>query len=456
MELIQKQTQQLSQYQLQSVKLLQMSALELETFISDLAQENPLVEFNEQDTPAEPCVHTEELLQRIHWLEDNDRQNYYLQVLDKDMIDPLATAKTSGGLEDTLQRFLLQQIDTLPLKKELSQAMRLWAACLDENGYLSLSPEELACRSGQSLPLLKQALSILHTLDPAGVGADGLSQCLELQLLRLGETGPALAIVRHHLELLARRRYRTIAKALGVSIEEIQQAGELIRSLEPRPGAPFQQDGHVPYIQPDVFVYAEGDSIQIRSKNGERTPFRINSYYRSLLRQTDDQDVRDYLIDKLHQAETIKRSICQREATILRCVRIIVERQRAFFLMGPQALTPLRLLDLAQELGLHESTVSRAIHGKYLQCSQGIFPLSYFFSRSATNTPAQNTIGNMAARILLRQLIDGENKVHPLSDQKLCEEMARLGCAISRRTVAKYREEMNLPAAAFRKAIQRT
>ena len=451
MELIQSQVQRLSQQQLQGVELLQMSAQELESYLRELSQENPVVELEEHFAPAQESPREEDLLRRLRWLEDNDRQNHYYQHIDEEELDPLVRVSGTGGLEETLVRFISRQLDRLGVEEELDRAVRYLAACLDGGGYLRFSLEELSGQTGIPLSRMKQALALLHSLEPAGVGAADLSQCLELQLLRIGETGPALAIVRDHLEALAKRHYRAIASALGITVEQVREAEGIIRELEPRPGAVFEQPEQVAYIQPDVFVAEEEGRFVARTRGGERPPFRISAYYRDLLSQSGEQEVREYLTGKLRQAEGVLWAIGQRERTLLRCAQAITERQQDFFRLGPQALVPLRMADVAQELGVHESTVSRSIREKYLQCARGVYPMSYFFSRSATADQSGAAVGGTAARALLKQLLDQEDKSRPLSDQKLSEEMERQGCPISRRTVAKYREEMNIPGASGRK-----
>lgn len=451
MELIQSQVQRLSQQQLQGVELLQMSAQELESYLRELSQENPVVELEEHFAPAQESPREEDLLRRLRWLEDNDRQNHYYQHIDEEELDPLVRVSGTGGLEETLVRFISRQLDRLGVEEELDRAVRYLAACLDGSGYLRFSLEELSGQTGIPLSRMKRALALLHSLEPAGVGAADLSQCLELQLLRIGEEGPALAIVRDHLEALAKRHYRAIASALGITVEQVREAEGIIRELEPRPGAVFEQPEQVAYIQPDVFVVEEEGRFVARTRVGERPPFRISAYYRDLLSQSGEQEVREYLTGKLRQAEGVLWAIGQRERTLLRCAQAITERQQDFFRLGSQALVPLRMADVAQELGVHESTVSRSIREKYLQCARGVYPMSYFFSRSATADQSGAAVGGTAARALLKQLLDQEDKSRPLSDQKLSEEMERQGCPISRRTVAKYREEMNIPGASGRK-----
>ncbi|MCF2595810.1 RNA polymerase factor sigma-54 [Pseudoflavonifractor phocaeensis] len=451
MELIQSQVQRLSQQQLQGVELLQMSAQELESYLRELSQENPVVELEEHFAPAQESPREEDLLRRLRWLEDNDRQNHYYQHIDEEELDPLVRVSGTGGLEETLVRFISRQLDRLGVEEELDRAVRYLAACLDGGGYLRFSLEELSGQTGIPLSRMKRALALLHSLEPAGVGAADLSQCLELQLLRIGAEGPALAIVRDHLEALAKRHYRAIASALGITVEQVREAEGIIRELEPRPGAVFEQPEQVAYIQPDVFVAEEEGRFVARTRGGERPPFRISAYYRDLLSQSGEQEVREYLTGKLRQAEGVLWAIGQRERTLLRCAQAITERQQDFFRLGPQALVPLRMADVAQELGVHESTVSRSIREKYLQCARGVYPMSYFFSRSATADQSGAAVGGTAARALLKQLLDQEDKSRPLSDQKLSEEMERQGCPISRRTVAKYREKMNIPGASGRK-----
>lgn len=451
MELLQNQVQRLNQQQLQSVELLQMSALELEGYLRELAQENPVIEL-EDSRPEPERPQDEELLRRLRWLEDNDQQNRYLQHVDAEELDPLARVGTEGGLEESLFRFLSRQLYQLELDEDTAQTVRYLAACLDEDGYLRAPLEELAQDLSLPLARLEECAGILRSLEPAGVGAADLSQCLALQLRRIHEEGPALEIALHHLEALARRHYRAISAQLSIPLEEVYRAEQLIRELEPRPGALFEQPAQVQYILPDVLIEEQDGQLTARLRGGERAPFQISGYYRTLLRQSDDREVKDYLTGKLRQAEGVLHALGQRDSTLLRCAQVIARRQAAFFREGPQALVPMRLADVAQELELHESTVSRAVREKYLQCSRGGYPLSYFFSRSATAQNPDSKVGGTAARALLRRLIDQEDKSRPLSDQRLGEAMAQLACPISRRTVAKYREELGIPSASGRRA----
>ncbi len=436
----QTQKQALHQQQLQRLELLQMGALELESYIQELAMTNPLVEpAEDQALPAEGTGSG--ALSRLQWLEENDRQNLYYQHIAPEELDPLANVGTGGGLEETLVRFLSRQLTGV--QEDKAQMVRYLAACLDADGYLRCSLEELHADCGIPLPLLEEGLALLRSLEPAGVGARDLSDCLALQLLRIGERGPALAIVQTCLEAMAKGNDRAIAGTLGISLEEVRAAERIVRQLEPRPGAIFQRSEQVPYIVPDIFILEEGGVLQVRSRREGRPPFHMNSYYVHLLEQSEDQEVRTYLSQKLRQAEEVLRAVGDRETTLVRCAQAILDRQDGFFRRGPAALAPLRLADVAEMLELHPSTVSRALREKYLQCAHGVFPMSFFFSHAARE-------GTSAAAVqaLLRQIVQKETS--PLSDQALCEHLAQAGYPISRRTVAKYREQLGIPSAAKR------
>ena len=234
MELQQTQSQKLSQRQLYSVELLRLSTLELERYVRDLAQENPLVEL-EEPAPVSQSEERDDLLGRLRWLEDNDRQNWFYQQFSDEELDPLARVGTSGGLEETLVSFLSRQLDRRRLAEDVARLVRYLIYCLDDDGYLRTPLEELASHGAIPLPRLEEALALLKTMEPAGVGASELSECLALQLERIGETGPAIAIIRDHLEALARRHDRAIAAKLNITAAQVEEARRIIRELDPRP-----------------------------------------------------------------------------------------------------------------------------------------------------------------------------------------------------------------------------
>jgi len=450
MRLEQSQIHKLSQQQIQGLELLQLSSQELDSYLQELAMANPLVELEEKYA-APDASRENELLHRLRWLEENDRQNLYYHRIEEGSLDPLANVGTRGGLEETLPRFISRQLQQLNLRADQAQAVLYLAACLDDNGYLRVPLPELAQDSAIPLSQLEEGLSILRSLEPAGIGAADLSQCLSLQLERIGETGTALAIVRTCLDALARRSYRAIASGLGLPVEEIKAAEKMIQELEPRPGAIFQRPGQIPYIQPDIFVTEEDGQFTVSSRWEGQPAFHLNSYYQALLKQSADKKVQEYLAQKLRQAENVLRAVEQRQSTLVRCTQAIIVRQKAFFHQGPAALLPLKMADVAQMLEVHESTISRTVREKYLQCAHGVYPMSYFFSRPASAGAVGH--GSAAAQILLKTLIDQEDNTHPLSDQELSRRMAQAGCPISRRTVSKYREQLGIPSAAGRKKL---
>lgn len=453
MALQQEQVQQMSWRQLQNVRVLQMSQMELEDYLQQQAEENPVIDPESLERSAPMELEEEKgFLQRLRWLEENDVQNRFLYGSnDDEEADPLARIGTAGGLEPSLPRFLRFQIDALCLGQEQTRLLRILASSLDENGYLHTPLEELAVQLSLPLPRLEGALQELQRLDPPGVGARDLAECLALQLERQGETGAALPIVRHYLTDLAQSHYRHIAAQLGIDPEAVREAKRRIQSLDPRPGSAFAASSATVYVIPDLAVQKDGERYVVRMRESGRAPFRFSSYYRQLLEETEDPEVRRYLSEKLQQARDTLFAIEQRKSTLLRCAEFLVERQEAFLRKGDQALLPLTLADVAAELGLHESTVSRALKGKYIQCAGGVYPLSIFLSRQASSRPEQGEVSGKAARALLRDLIEGEDKCHPLSDQALSERMKQKGCPISRRTVAQYRQEMNIPSTVGRK-----
>ena len=451
MELSLKLKQQLSQQQIQSIEILQLSALELEQYLQNFAEENPVVDL-ERGAYSESIPNTDDALRRMKWLEDGDYQNRYYIRAERDTLDPFYQVGNAGGLEETLSSFLQRQLHRLHLGPSMHELVDYLIFCLDDDGYFRIPLAELASELKIPLFRLASALNILRSLEPAGVGAESLSQCLELQLTRAKYSGPALAIVREHLDSLARHHYREIAGKLSISVEEVHAARKVIQSLEPRPGFLFSAEEQIPYIQPDLYVVELDGRLTAYPRQDHSNSFHINGYYRDLYAECTDTETREYLSEKLRQAEQVLGALQRRTSTIQRCAQAVVDHQQAFFRHGPKALRPLLMTDVAQELDLHESTISRTIREKYLQCAHGVFPLRYFFVNSAVTAPEEvQAASATAAKILLQTVIAQEDKAHPLSDQKIAEQMEKLGCPISRRTVSKYREELNIPSTFGRK-----
>ena len=426
---------QLNLHQRLGVDVLQMSTVELNGYLDALAVENPLLEWLDAPEGADS---------RALW---EDRPSPFAP------LDGAALARPApgDGEWESLPQYLhlqIRQLDLPPARARLAGAL---AVLLDEDGYLRTPDGELAQLLGASTGEIQAARAVLQSLDPPGVGAESLARCLWLQLVRAGSSGPAADIALHHLEALALGHDRAIAGRLGISPAEVQAAREEIVRLSPRPGAPFAPPpGPAPCLLPDLSVEETDGGFQIRSLHGCARFFRLDPYYLSLLKESGEPEVHRYLSEKNAQARAVLSAVRQREATLARCVQVIVRRQLPFFRGGPARLQPLTMQEVAGELRLHPSTVSRAVREKYLQCTWGVYPLSYFFSRGLS---ARQSIsfGPSAAHALLRQLIREEDPLSPLSDQQLSARLAEAGCPISRRTVAKYREELGIPGAFSRR-----
>ena len=437
--------QTLSPQMIQSMRVLQMGIQELQEYVEDVLQENPVLELPEsEERPPEPPLPAQEL----EWLQASDWQNsyYYRQDAEGDRGDVLYNAGCFLDDEKSLSRYILAQFLGTCLEPEILAAVEFLVARLDDDGYLVADLDVLARYSGMGPAVMERALIELQAADPAGVGARNLSECLRLQLeRRRGDHRLAIQIAADHLEALSRRRYGAISRALGASKSDVCAACDLIRSLDPKPGAGFSAPKNLSYITPDNLVTVYPDRIEAAVNDSTLPRLRFSAYYTKLLRETADQDVQNYLSERLCKAKWVVKSIHQRRDTLLRCAEWMAARQEAFFRMGSGYLVPMTMGDMAQALGLHESTVSRTMRDKYLQCSWGIYPLRWFFSRALSG----DAVSPEMAKALLRRLVTEERQ--PLSDQKLCEEMAQQGCPISRRTVAKYRDELGIPNALGRR-----
>ena len=437
-----KQTQKLSPQMIQSMTILQMGTVELQEYVEKILLENPTLELEAEKSRTE----RPQLVHRVEWLMANDRQNRWYHREDaRDLIEMVADPG-----EESLYDHLRGQINMEKLPVRLGLAVDCVLTGLNDNGYLEETVEELAERCGQTVDDVLAAEELVRGLEPAGVGARSLSQCLALQLERRGETGLVLTLVRDWLEDIAHDRYSRIAKELGITRQELQEACGRIRTLDPRPGAPFAPREAPGYIIPDLLVEEVEGELVVSSGEDFLPELKVSSYYQRLMKETDEREVREYLYDKVRQACWMVKSIEQRRNTLLTCARIIVARQEEFFRRSGGHLEPLTLADVADEAGIHESTVSRAVKDKYIQCARGVYPVSHFFSRALPSSGG-DCVSAQRVKAAIRTLIDGEDKKKPLSDQKLCDLLLEQEIILSRRTVAKYRDEMGIPSTSGRK-----
>jgi RNA polymerase sigma-54 factor len=325
---------------------------------------------------------------------------------------------------------------------------------LDEDGYLKASIEEIARQAGADEELVVRALAKVQQLDPPGVGARSLRECLSLQLQILEIDNPlVVTIVDEHLDLLQKRDFRALTRALKSTVEELSVAAAVIGRLEPKPGRAFGGDDAV-YITPDIYVYKMEDDYHILLNEDGLPKLKINSLYRDVLTggKSVAKDTREYVHEKLRSAQWLIKSIHQRERTMYKVMKSIIRYQREFFDLGISCLKPLNLRDVADDIEMHESTVSRVTTNKYVHTPQGIFELKFFFN-SSINRFSGEAVASESVKDKIRKIIQNEDSRRPLSDQRIAEMLKSANIDIARRTVTKYREAMNLLSSTRRRQM---
>ncbi|PPE70122.1 RNA polymerase factor sigma-54 [Caldimonas thermodepolymerans] len=488
----------------QSIRLLQLSTLELHQEVEQMLEQNPFLEPDE-DYAAEPALAAPErpltreeraaadaeqagadsfdaaeaaptldtvelgATERDDWENGTERDDFdgiretpstRNGAVDDDDLDPIDRA--SPGI--TLQDHLRQQLLGMRLAPEDAAAVMVLIESLDEDGYLADPLEEIAERllDGNDDPearedlleRLRCALKWLQNMEPTGVGARSLSECLCLQLRAMERSEAqiiALMICKDHLEALARRDVKKLMAATGADEELLRQAQALIVSLEPKPGRPFTR-AEANVIVPDVIVQKSGRGWKVVLNPDVMPKLRINDLYAQALKQQRSSDSGQALSARLQEARWFMKNIQQRFETIQRVSQAIVERQKNFFSHGEIAMKPLVLREIADELGLHESTISRVTTAKYMATPFGTFELKYFFG-SSLNTDAGGNASSTAVRALIKQLVSAEDPKKPLSDSQISQLLEEQGIQVARRTVAKYREALKIAPANLRKSI---
>ena len=452
----------------QSIRLLQLSTLELNQEIDNFLQDNPLLEREDEPAPEAPLFAASgDALQApseqpegalpepnfgdngpADWLGESGPSSRDERNDDEPSYAEIQAAATS------LRDHLGAQLAMMPLSERDRSLVRLLIEALDDDGYLAQSLEELAEMLPPELEVdldeLQIALKHLQNFDPPGIGARNASECLALQLANLPQSKTrdlALAIVRNHLDQLAARDYVRLRKAVACSEDELREAQSLIRSLNPRPGAQYSPS-ETRYVVPDVVV-RKLRGQWLASLNAEAMPrLRINRLYADILQGQRGSG----LASQLQEAKWLIKNVQQRFETIQRVSQAIVDRQRQFFEHGEVAMRPLTLREIADQLGLHESTISRVTTQKYMASPRGVFELKYFFG-SHVATEAGGAASSTAIRALIKQLVGAEDGKKPLSDAQLAELLGQQGIVVARRPVAKYREALNIPPVNLRKSI---
>jgi RNA polymerase sigma-54 factor len=412
----------------QAIELLQYSAVELQSFLYEQSLDNPFLEIRDY-----------RLKRNYRNLSDKEKQQW---------IENMSTHS------ETLSLYLTAQLPALSLPEHEERIVRYVIASLDEDGYLRIEIEEIAERFAVSKQAAEKALQIVQSLEPAGVGARSLQECLYLQLKRLPYRDEfAEQIIQHHFSLFAEKAWKTLAKQLGVDIASLQRVWDLIRTLEPRPGIHYTKE--MPhFIIPDMIVERNEEGHWRIFCNDDVHPELVwNQAYEQKVSSCQDEQVQAFVKDKYRQFLWLTKSLEQRKQTLLNIMTVIVDKQKQCFETGFAALKPLTMREVAEELGIHESTVSRAVKNKYVQTPFGTVELRRFFSSAVSSVYADDdAASSVKVKMFIKQLIERENKQQPLSDQKLAELLhEQYGVAISRRTVAKYREQLHIPSSAKRK-----
>jgi len=460
----------------QAIKLLQLSRMELMDVVREELEENPVLEEG-QETPEEKAQSEEELaaentdeaapkaLKEIEGdgdgMADIDWKTYlesyslggttadsYEDDEDRPSYENLLTKKPS------LTDHLMWQLGLSRLENREREVAAEIIGNVDDDGYLQVSIEELSAQIGCEPEQAEKVLTAVQDFDPPGVASRSLQECLLKQVEQLGMTEDAVGIIlRDHINDLENRRYQVIARCLQIPLDDVFSAAKFISSLDPRPGSQFgQEDVH--YIIPDIFVYKISDEY-IVVLNDEGLPnLRINSFYRNALSGAEhlDEKAGEYIQEKLRGALWLIKSIHQRQRTIYRVTKSIVKFQRDFFERGVEHLKPLVLRDVAEDIEMHESTVSRVTTNKYVQTPQGLFELKYFFN-SGINTTGGDSVASESVKSKIKEIITAEDARKPFSDQKIVEILRGQGIDIARRTVTKYREMLGVGSSTQRKRL---
>lgn len=344
----------------------------------------------------------------------------------------------------SLQEMLLEQVRDANLSAELMSVAEMIVGNIDERGWLASSIEELAAATGEQVEKFAAALKVVQSFQPPGVGARDLGDCLRLQLERVGREGTLeYKIVTGHMEALGRRRFPEIARALGQDVVDVQEAADRIGHLEPHPGRAFLPDNDQ-YIVPEVHVQKTGEDWVV-SLNNEQVPhLRISNHYKDLMARAETTpDVREYIREKIRAGKFLIKSLNQRQQTIFNIATEIVKRQHEFMEQGRSHLKPLTMNQVAEVVGVHETTVSRAVSGKYIETPHGVFEMKHFFTSGFTAADGQ-AVANTSIKDMVAEIIKGEDQFAPLSDDAIVKLLGSKGITIARRTVAKYRGELNI------------
>ncbi len=461
----------------QAIEILQFNAMELNDFVNEELLNNPILERLSSETdedvdgtrPEKDTVASSE--------NESDTESEYEYDLDKgphnevdweDMVNYFDDSRPIGSTtyntdsdfnydnfvadEETLKDYLLMQLKFSKLEAQVVKICEYIIENIDDNGYLQMKNNEAMVLFDKTNDEIEQLIRLIQTFDPPGVAARDIKECLLIQLYQQGyEESLEETLVKEFLSELGEKKFAVIAKKLGETAERVQNAYDYIKTLEPKPGRSFSSLRDVRYVIPDVFVEKVGNEYVVVVNESASPRLQINSFYKNMLNQfSKDSLTNDYLSKNLQSALRIIKSIEQRRNTIYRVCKAIVEYQFDFFEKGLLYLRPLNLKDIADDIEVHESTVSRAVNGKYIQCPNGLFEIKYFFQSGVKGASGEG-VSSESVKSVMKDMIEKEDAKKPLSDQYIADVLNKTGINISRRTVAKYRDELNIPPSSKRK-----
>src|SRR5947209_4868664 len=440
----------------QSLFILQAPLLEVRNLVQQEIETNPVLE----ELPGE--LSPEERNGAESSADDNFKEEFEkLATLDEEWRDYMAQSGSYSGrsqeakdkrqfffdsiaTQETLQQNLIGQLNQTALNAADRKAAELIIGNIDDNGFLQDTPEEMTLNTGIPKEDFERMLALVQSFYPPGVGARDLRECLRIQLERVGKQNSLeYKIISEHMEDLGKRRFPEIARRMGMSVEKVQECANNIARLNPRPGQIFAT-APPNYVLPDVTVEKTDGDYQV-ILNGEQIPhLRISNTYKDIMAQDGNgSEVKDYIRDKIRSGKFLIKSIHQRQQTISNIAHQIVKRQRDFFEHGSAHLKPMTMVQIADAVGVHETTVSRAISGKYMATPQGVFEMKYFFT-PGYETASGESMSNTSVKEAILDLVKSEDGNSPLSDKEIVEILGQRGIPIARRTVAKYRTELNI------------
>jgi len=431
---------------IQSIQILQLSNFDLIEYVKSELVENPILENAKSLDETQP-IDIQEKLRESDFEAERFRQFEYSADDEEDH-----TYEQYVSREETLTDHLLLQLSLSKIKSDEAAIGRYIIEAIDDNGYLTMSLEEVAEALGEDIEKVDHVLDVIQNFDPVGVGARDLRECLVIQLSARGMLTEEIEYVIYNmLEELANKKFAVIAKQLGLKKEDVQELSDLIKTLDPKPGRAYGSGKETNYIVPDIILENHHGEFELSSNFKSSPKLRVSSYYDKLVQEAaHDGELKKYINEKFNSAVWLIKSIEQRRRTIYDVSEAIFKHQEEFFQKGEKYLKPLTLRQIAEELGIHESTVSRTINGKYIQSPRGIYELKYFFS-TGISTGDGGSVSSSSIKSVIKDLIKSEDEKKPYSDQEIADILKRRDIEISRRTVAKYRESLGILSSSKRK-----